>query len=76
MAGRYLNVRARRTVAGLNESGRSTIVDDAFTETRVATEAFTINQIWQVTHMPANVLAEETLGDKAVIPPPRTASPT
>jgi len=70
MAGNYDDVRVRRVVAGLNESGRSTIVSDGFTETRLVADAFVLNQIWQVKHCPPNVNDENTLGIEAVIPPP------
>jgi hypothetical protein len=70
MAGEHMEMRVRRVVAGLDESGRSTVISDGFTETRAATPAFTLNQIWQVTSVPPHVMAENTLGDVAVIPPP------
>jgi hypothetical protein len=66
----HLNVHARRIVVGLDADGRSTIVSDGPTETRLATEAYTINQIWQATQVPTPVMAENTLGLTAVIPPP------
>ena len=66
----HFDIRARRIVIGLDEAGRSTIVGDGPTETRVATEAYTINQIWQATQVPTPVMAENTLGATAVIPPP------
>ncbi|KQT93488.1 hypothetical protein ASG49_00215 [Marmoricola sp. Leaf446] len=70
MAGKYDDVRVRRVVAGLAENGRSTIVSDGFTETRLVTDAFVLNQIWQVPNCPPNVDDENTLGSEAVIPPP------
>ena len=44
MAGKYDDVRVRRVVAGLDKNGRSTIVSDGFTETRLVTDAFILNQ--------------------------------
>ncbi len=70
MAGKYDDVRVRRVVAGLDENGRSTIVSDGFTETRLVTDAFILNQIWQVPQCPPKVDDENTLGLEAVIPPP------
>ena len=46
MAREHLAAHARRVLVGLDDQGRSTIVSDANTETRLATEAFTRNVIW------------------------------
>jgi len=62
--------RARRIIVGLDNDGRSTFVGDEMTATRVATDAYTINQIWQATTVPTPVMAENALREKAVIPPP------
>lgn len=62
--------RARRVVTGLDARGRSTIVSDGVTETRLVTEAYTLNHLWQATSLPAPVLAENTLRHDVVIPPP------
>src|SRR5690349_12680648 len=70
MAGKYDDFRVRRVVAGWDENGRSTIVSDGFTETRLVADAFILNQIWQVPHCPPKVDDENTLGAEAVIPPP------
>ncbi len=64
------DVRVRRVVAGLDAKGKSTIVSDGFTETRLVTDAFVLNQIWQVPQCPPHVNDENTLGTEAVIPPP------
>lgn len=66
----HLEKHARRIVVGLDKDGRSAFVSDGATETRVATEAYTINQIWQATAVPTPVLADNSLGKTAVIPPP------
>lgn len=70
MAGEHKDMRVRRVVAGLDENGKSTIVSDGFTETRLVSDAFVLNQIWQVKECPPHVLDENTLGAEAVIPPP------
>ena len=70
MAGEHLQARARVVVAGVDEEGRSTIVSDRFSETRLATPAFTINQTWGVKEVPTHVHADNALGVEAVIPPP------
>ena len=61
---------ARRIVVGLDAEGRSTIVEDGPTGTRLATDAYTLNQIWQATSVPTPVTADNTLGDEAMIPVP------
>jgi mannose-6-phosphate isomerase-like protein (cupin superfamily) len=70
MAREHLKAQARRVVIGLDDKGRSSIVSDGMTETRLVTEAFTANQIWQAISVPTPVLAENTLGDEPVIAPP------
>lgn len=70
MAGEHLKAHARRVVIGLDDDGKSSIVSDGHTQTRLATEAYTLNQIWQATSVPSPAMAENTLGDEAVIPPP------
>jgi mannose-6-phosphate isomerase-like protein (cupin superfamily) len=70
MAGEHLDARARRVLVGLDELGRSTIVSDAFSETRLATEAFTRNVIWGAELVPTPVMAENAMTDAATIPPP------
>lgn len=68
--GNHLDAHARRIVVGLDKHGQSTFISDRLTHTRVATEAYTINQIWQATSVPTPVMAENSLGQSAVIPPP------
>jgi hypothetical protein len=70
MASKYADVRARRVVTGLDEHGRSAIVSDGVVTTRVVTDAFTINQLWQATAVPPPVSADSTLGSEVTIPPP------
>jgi mannose-6-phosphate isomerase-like protein (cupin superfamily) len=57
-------------VSGLNADGKSMIESDGNTGTRVATEAFTVCQIWQVDSLPPDVLTKNALGDGASISPP------
>jgi mannose-6-phosphate isomerase-like protein (cupin superfamily) len=70
MAGEYRDLRARRIVTGLDDQGRSAIVSDAYTDTRLVTDAFMRNDIWQAKEVPSSALAENTLAEVAVIPPP------
>src|SRR3954452_11742633 len=70
MAGGHQQMRARRVVIGLDDDGKSCIESDGPTETRLVTDALTRNDIWQATVVPGPAMAENTLGEKAVIPPP------
>src|SRR6478609_2633092 len=70
MAKEHLDHRARRVVTGTDAEGRSTIVADGDTETRLATEAFTRNVIWGGTVVPTPVMADNAVTDAATIPPP------
>ena len=70
MAMEHLEHRARRVVVGTDEHGRSTIVSDGNTETRLVTEAFTRNVIWGATEVPTPVTADNAMTDAALIPPP------
>jgi mannose-6-phosphate isomerase-like protein (cupin superfamily) len=68
----HLAARARRVLVGLDDEGRSTIVSDAPTEARLATEAFTRNLIWGGDVVPTPVMAGNAVEDAATIPPPPT----
>ena len=58
MAHEHLKAHARRVVVGLDKDGKSTFVSDGLTPTRLATEAYTLNQIWQAVSVPTPVTAE------------------
>lgn len=70
MAREHLAAHARRIVVGEDAEGRSTILHDAPTDTRLATEAFTRNVIWGGDRVPTPVSAENAMTDAATIPPP------
>jgi hypothetical protein len=70
MAGKHREVRARRVVTGLDENGKSTIVSDDLTETRLAADAFTLNHLWKSLKVPDDCLQENALGTEVLIPPP------
>lgn len=70
MSGEHLAMRARRVVAGFSSGNRSAVVVDGDTPTRVATEAYTINQIWQMDALPPHVAAEDASGASVTITPP------
>jgi quercetin dioxygenase-like cupin family protein len=70
MAKEHLGACARRVVTGLDDQGRSTIVSDANTDTRLATDAFTRNVIWGGEVVPTPIMAANSVKDAATIPPP------
>jgi hypothetical protein len=70
MAGKHRDVRARRVVTGLDENGKSTVVSDELTETRLAADAFTLNHLWKALKVPDHVRQENALGAEVLIPPP------
>jgi mannose-6-phosphate isomerase-like protein (cupin superfamily) len=70
MAGEHLNAQARRVVSGLDENGKSTIVFDGNTTTRVATPGFTAMDIWQIDGLPGHVNDDDsTTGEVALSVP-------
>ncbi|NKC04932.1 cupin domain-containing protein [Brucella haematophila] len=63
-------IYARRVVSGHDRAGKSIVLSDAMTASRVATDAFTINQIWQVDQLPPHVLVEDSsVGEVSIAPP-------
>jgi hypothetical protein len=70
MAGEHLQAQARRVVAGLDADGKSTIVIDEITKTRVATPGFTVCDLWQLDHLPSGVDDDDTLGGEVALDPP------
>ena len=70
MANEHLEHQSRRVLVGVDDRGRSTIVSDENTTTRLATEAFTRNVIWGATEVPTAVTADNAMTDAALIPPP------
>ncbi|TIX41663.1 MAG: cupin domain-containing protein [Mesorhizobium sp.] len=66
----HLDASARRIVTGLDDNGRSTFVGDGPTRARFASDAYTVNQIWQAASVPTPVMAENTLGDSPSFAPP------
>ncbi len=70
MVQEHVHAFARRVVVGVDDEGRSTIVSDANTDTRLVTDAFTRNVIWGADEVPTPVLADNAVTDAATIPPP------
>lgn len=69
---KHTDARVRRIVAGLDGNGRSTVVSDMETPSRVETPGFTVNQIWQTDALPTPVLTEDASEGTVSIAPPRT----
>jgi len=55
----------------VDDRGRSVIAEDEQVTSRVQTDAFTINQIWQTDSLPPHVLSDDTSnGAVSITPPP------
>ncbi|MBF6245721.1 cupin domain-containing protein [Nocardia elegans] len=70
MSGEHLHKTARRVIAGLDAQGRSTVVTDENTTTRVALPAFTVNDVWRVDSLPARYGDDDTLASEVELAPP------
>ncbi len=70
MTEEHLNKKARRVIAGVDENGKSTILVDEETKTRVALPAFTVNDVWRLDSLPAKFSDDDTLGDEVELAPP------
>ncbi len=71
MVGEHLEMQTRRVITGLDADGRSTVISDENTPTRVALAAFTVNDVWRVDALPTQVDEMHTLGDELELTPPR-----
>jgi hypothetical protein len=71
MVGEHLELQTRRVTTGLDADGRSTVISDENTPTRVALAAFTVNDIWRVDALPTHVDEMHTLGDELELTPPK-----
>jgi mannose-6-phosphate isomerase-like protein (cupin superfamily) len=69
MVGEHLKAQARRVVSGTDEDGRSTIVADGPTASRIATPAFTICDIWVTESLPVPMDQEPASGEISIFPP-------
>lgn len=65
------NHQARVVVTGLNAKGRSTIVADENSSTRVVTPTFAVADVWRVDRIPAPVLADNPLNGDVILDPPK-----
>src|SRR5437764_8488687 len=70
MVKKHFQSYARRVLIGLDDEGRSAIVSDANTDTRLVTDAFTRNVLWGADVVPTPVLADNAVNDATAIPPP------
>jgi mannose-6-phosphate isomerase-like protein (cupin superfamily) len=68
----YLNPRARRVVTGVDADGKSAIVKDENTSTRITLPLFTLNDIWRLDSLPSRVDDDETLTGEVELDPPPT----
>lgn len=66
----HTDVKARRVIAGVDADGRSTIVTDEETATRIALPGFTVNDVWRVDSLPAHVDEGDTLSGEVQLDPP------
>jgi mannose-6-phosphate isomerase-like protein (cupin superfamily) len=70
VAGEHLTRQARRVVTGVDANGKSTVVSDQDTATRVALPGFTVNDLWRVDSLPTHVDELDTLTEEVVLDPP------
>ncbi|QSE80567.1 cupin domain-containing protein [Rhodococcus koreensis] len=70
MSGEHLKKTARRVIAGVDADGKSTIVVDETTGTRVALPAFSVNDVWRVDALPAVFTDDDTLESEVELAPP------
>ncbi|RMI28804.1 cupin domain-containing protein [Nocardia stercoris] len=70
MSGEHLNKTARRVIAGVDSDGRSTIVADEVSATRVALPAFTVNDVWRMDSLPGRYADDDTLSADVELDPP------
>ncbi len=52
MSGSHTGIQARRVVSGVDADGKSVIMVDELTRTRVALPAFTSNDVWRANRVP------------------------
>jgi len=64
VSGQHLNAQARRVVSGLDAAGKSTIVLDEYTRSRVAREASTVCDVWRVDSLPPQMAEDDTLTER------------
>ena len=72
MTGEHLNAQARRVISGLDPDGKSTIVTDENTATRIASAPRTVCDLWRLDSLPAHIGDNDTLTGEVEIYPPKS----
>ena len=70
MSGEHLEKKARRVIAGVDDQGKSRVLIDQETVTRVALPAFTVNDVWRLDSLPARFSDNDTLAEEVELAPP------
>jgi hypothetical protein len=70
VTGAHLGFQTRRVITGVDADGRSTVISDEDTPTRVALPGFTVNDVWRVDTLPTQVDEMHTLTDVVELNPP------
>jgi mannose-6-phosphate isomerase-like protein (cupin superfamily) len=70
MVGQHHDAQARRVVVAVNEEGKSTIVEDGLTSTRLVGPGNTKCDIWRVPEVPAPLTGSDGLDGNVITPPP------
>lgn len=65
------NHHARLVVTGVGANGRSTVVSDSNSTTRVVTPTFAVGDVWRLNSVPVEILSDSTLDGNVVLEPPR-----
>jgi hypothetical protein len=70
MSGDHEKKTARRVISGVDADGKSTILTDENTKTRVALPAFTVNDVWRLDSLPGTFGAGDALKSEVELEPP------
>jgi mannose-6-phosphate isomerase-like protein (cupin superfamily) len=70
MVGQHHDAQARRVVVGYDVDGKSTVVQDGFTTTRLAGPGNTKCDIWRVERVPAPPMSSDGLDGRVITAPP------
>jgi mannose-6-phosphate isomerase-like protein (cupin superfamily) len=70
MAGQHRDAQARRVVVGYDDDGKSAVLEDGLTTTRLAGPGNTKCDIWRVAHVPAPAISSDGLDGRVITAPP------
>jgi mannose-6-phosphate isomerase-like protein (cupin superfamily) len=70
MAGQHYDAQARRVLVGYDDDGRSVVVEDGLTTTRLAGPGNTKCDIWRVAQVPAPAISPDGLDGRVITAPP------